>query len=149
VVAALAAGAAQVVIGSQAVRDPQLVCSWLAEFGAERLIIGADFRDDIILTHGWQETSDLRLDDFISTWLAAGATTFLCTDVQRDGVLAGPATARYATLTAAFPAAQILASGGVSGLADLAALRPTGVAGVVIGKALYEGRIPFTALAAQ
>jgi phosphoribosylformimino-5-aminoimidazole carboxamide ribotide isomerase len=139
--AALAAGAAQVVIGSQAVRDPALVRRWLAEFGAERFIIGADFRDDLVLTHGWQQTSALALDDFIGSWLEAGATQFLCTDVSRDGTLGGPATARYAALTSAFPTAQLLASGGVGSAEDLDALRPTGVAGVIIGKAYYEGRI--------
>ncbi len=147
--AALAAGAAQVTIGSQAVREPARVREWLDRFGPERLIIGADFRDDVILTHGWQQASDQRLDAFVADWLAAGATTFLCTDVRRDGALTGPATARYAALTAAFPAARILASGGVSGPADLDALRATGVVGAIVGKALYEGRISLDVFAAQ
>ncbi len=146
VAAAFAAGATQVAIGSQAVRDPALVRSWLAEFGAERFIIGADFRDDQVLTHGWQQTSALSLDAFLTDWLAAGATRFLCTDVRRDGTLNGPATARYAALAAAFPTAQLLASGGVGSVADLDALRPTGVAGVIIGKAFYEGRITLETL---
>ncbi len=145
--AALAAGAAQVVVGSQAVRNPAAVRGWLAEFGAERLIIGADFRDDCIVTHGWAEASERRLDEFIGEWLAAGATTFLCTDVRRDGALGGPATARYAALTAAFPTARILASGGVAAPEDLPDLRATGVAGVIIGKAFYEGRITLETLA--
>lgn len=141
VAAAFAAGAAQVVVGSQAAREPTLVRAWLAEFGAEAVIIGADFRDDRVLTHGWQQASAYLLDEFVAEWLADGATTFLCTDVRRDGALTGPATARYTALTAAFPQARILASGGVSGPADVAALRSSGVAGVVVGKALYEGLI--------
>jgi phosphoribosylformimino-5-aminoimidazole carboxamide ribotide isomerase len=149
VAAALAAGAAQVVIGSQAVRDPALVRSWLAELGAERFIIGADFRDNQVLTQGWQQTSALALDGFIESWLEAGATQFLCTDVSRDGTLGGPATARYAALAAAFPTAKLLASGGVSSTEDLDALRPTGVAGVIIGKAFYEGRITLNTLQAS
>ncbi len=138
---ALAAGAAQVAIGSLALREPATVQAWLAEFGAEKLIIGADFRDDLIAHSGWLQTSETRLDAFVATWLEAGARTFLCTDISRDGHLSGPATTRYATLTAAFPEARILASGGVSGPQDLAPLRATGVAGVIIGKALYEGHI--------
>ena len=147
IAAALTAGATQVIIGSQAVHEPPLVRDWLREFGPEQLIIGADFRDDFVLTDGWQRTSTLALNPFIESWLHAGASTFLCTDVRRDGSFLGPATDHYATLTSAFPAAQILAGGGVGGPEHLTALRATGVVGVVIGKAIYEGRIPLEMLA--
>lgn len=147
--AAFDAGAAQVVIGSLAVREPATVRGWLDDFGPERLIIGADFRDDLIMIHGWQQASVLRLDEFVAQWLAAGATTFLCTDVRRDGALLGPATERYTALVQAFPQAKILASGGVGSSADLTALRTTGVAGTIVGKAFYEGRISLESLSAR
>jgi phosphoribosylformimino-5-aminoimidazole carboxamide ribotide isomerase len=89
----------------------------------------------------WTEQSNQTLPGFIEAYLAAGATTFICTDVSRDGQLQGPATDTYTTLREQFPAAQFVASGGVTTVADLAELRGVGMAGAIIGKALYEGTI--------
>ncbi len=138
---AFAAGAAQLTAGSIAARDPALVGEWLARFGAERIIIGADFKGDYIAVSAWTEQSTQTLTAFIEAYLAAGATTFICTDVSRDGQLQGPATATYTTLRQQYPAAQLVASGGVTTVADVAALRAVGMAGAIIGKALYEGTI--------
>ncbi|MGI4885609.1 MAG: HisA/HisF-related TIM barrel protein [Janthinobacterium lividum] len=138
---AFAAGAAQLTAGSIAARDPALVGEWLARFGAERIIIGADFKGEHIAVSAWTEQSTQTLPGFIEAYLAAGATTFVCTDVARDGQLQGPATATYAALRRQYPAAQLVASGGVTTVADVAALREIGMAGAIIGKALYEGTI--------
>ncbi len=138
---AFAAGAAQLTAGSIAAREPELVGEWLARFGAERIIIGADFKGEYIAVSAWTEQSSQRLPDFIGDYLVAGATTFICTDVSRDGQLQGPATATYAALRQRFPTAQFVASGGVTTSADVAALRELGMGGAIIGKAIYEGTI--------
>ncbi|MFD1470461.1 HisA/HisF-related TIM barrel protein [Hymenobacter caeli] len=138
---AFAAGAAQLTAGSIAARDPALVGEWLARFGAARIIIGADFKGDYIAVSAWTEQSTQTLPAFVEAYLAAGATTFICTDVSRDGQLQGPATATYAALRQQYPAAQLVASGGVTTVADVAALRAVGMAGAIVGKALYEGTI--------
>lgn len=146
---AFAAGAAQLTAGSIAAREPALVGEWLARFGAERIIIGADFKGQHIAVSAWTEQSHQTLPEFVAAYLAAGASTFICTDVSRDGQLQGPATATYATLRRQYPAAQLVASGGVTTVADLAALRQLGMGGAIIGKALYEGTITAAELQAE
>lgn len=147
--AAFAAGAAQLTAGSIAAREPALVGEWLGRFGAGRIIIGADFKGDYIAVSAWTEQSTQTLSAFVGQYLAAGATTFICTDVSRDGQLQGPALDTYAALRAAHPAAQLVASGGVTTVADLVALRELGMGGAIIGKALYEGTITAPELAAE
>lgn len=147
--AAFAAGAAQLTAGSIAARAPQLVGEWLGRFGAERIIIGADFKGDYIAVSAWTEQSEQRLDDFVGAYLAAGATTFICTDVSRDGQLQGPSLATYTRLRQLYPLARLIASAGVTTTADLAELRAVGMAGAIIGKALYEGTITGPELAAE
>src|SRR6476661_267182 len=114
---------------------------WLRTHGAEVVFLGADFKAGRIMTGAWSETSGWLLDDFIAHYLAAGARTFICTDVGKDGLLQGPSLATYRELLAAFPQARFIASGGVASIADLVALAEAGMHGVIIGKALYEGRI--------
>ena len=147
--AAFAAGAAQLTAGSIAAREPALVGEWLARFGAERIIIGADFKGEFIAVSAWTEQSNRQLTDFVGAYLTAGASTFICTDVSRDGQLQGPALATYAALRQQYPAARLVASGGVTTVADLAALRQLGMSGAIIGKALYEGTITETELRAE
>jgi phosphoribosylformimino-5-aminoimidazole carboxamide ribotide isomerase len=146
---AFAAGAAQLTAGSIAAREPALVGEWLARFGAERIIIGADFKGEYIAVSAWTEQSDKTLTGFIGAYLAAGATTFICTDVSRDGQLQGPATDTYAALRQQFPAALFVASGGVTTVADVAAMRDLGMSGAIIGKAIYEGTITEAKLRAE
>lgn len=135
------AGAVQVTAGSIAVREPALVGGWLKSFGAEKIIVGADFRDNYISINAWAEQSERTLQEFLQQYLAAGATTFICTDVSKDGKLQGPALATYQTLRQALPEAQLIASGGVTTIADVAALAEIGMHGAIIGKAIYEGTI--------
>ena len=135
------AGAAQLTAGSIAVREPALVGEWLVRFGPDKIIIGADFKDGFIAVGAWTEQSTRPLAAFIGDYLAAGATTFICTDVSKDGLLQGPSLPAYQALRAALPTARLIASGGVTTPADLAACRTAGMAGAIVGKAIYEGTI--------
>jgi len=143
IAALLAAGAQRVIVGSVAVKQPALVRDWLKQFGAEKIILSPDVRLDTdgtprVAAAGWQESTGVALDDFLHGFLAAGLVHILCTDISRDGRLTGPNAALYAGLVRRFPALQVQASGGVSSLADLRDLKPTGSAGVIVGRALYE-----------
>lgn len=145
IAALLGAGAQRVIVGSLAAKRPELVRAWLQKFGAEKIILAPDVRLDPdstprVATAGWQESTGLALDDFLKGFLAAGLVHILCTDISRDGRLTGPNTALYAQLVKKFPSLQIQASGGVSSLDDLRGLKPTGVAGAIVGRALYENK---------
>lgn len=135
------AGASQVSIGSMAVTDPIMLRDWIAEFGPDRFLLGADVRDEMIVYHGWQAGTRIQWTEFISQWLGYGITQFFCTDVERDGLFTGPAVALYQKMMIQFPEIELIASGGVSSMDDLNALREAGLSGVIIGKALYEGRL--------
>ncbi|PSR52982.1 1-(5-phosphoribosyl)-5-[(5-phosphoribosylamino)methylideneamino]imidazole-4-carboxamide isomerase [Adhaeribacter arboris] len=135
------AGANQITAGSIAVREPDLVQNWLETFGPDKIIIGADFRDNFISINAWAEQSTISLPDFIQQYLQAAAKTFICTDVSKDGKLQGPATQTYAQLVKTFPGASFIASGGVTTIQDVEELGAAGLTGVIIGKAIYEGTI--------
>jgi phosphoribosylformimino-5-aminoimidazole carboxamide ribotide isomerase len=137
----LGAGAAHATAGSLAVREPATVQTWLTQHGADTIFIGADFRGEHILINAWADQSAVTLAGFIADYLAAGASTFICTDVSKDGLLQGPSLAVYRKLVAEFPSAWFVASGGVTTVADLEALAEAGMHGAIIGKALYEGTI--------
>lgn len=134
------------VIGSLAVSRPELVAAWLGEFGPERITLAFDVRLDeageaFVATHGWTRGSALTLDAAIERYAPAGLRHVLCTDIDRDGALAGPNVELYARCVARWPAIALQASGGVRDGADLQALAGSGVAGAISGKALLEGRI--------
>ncbi|APO98885.1 1-(5-phosphoribosyl)-5-[(5-phosphoribosylamino)methylideneamino]imidazole-4-carboxamide isomerase [Xanthomonas perforans] len=142
----LDAGAARVVIGSLAVRNSQMVVGWLQEFGADRLTIALDTRQDAsgiwqLPVHGWTETADATLDQLAVRYAQAGLQHLLCTDIARDGMLSGPNMALYAHLRALTPQLQVQVSGGARNLADVAAAKAAGCAGIVLGKALLEGHL--------
>ncbi|MBV6842151.1 1-(5-phosphoribosyl)-5-[(5-phosphoribosylamino)methylideneamino]imidazole-4-carboxamide isomerase [Xanthomonas euvesicatoria] len=142
----LDAGAARVVIGSLAVRNSEMVVGWLQEFGADRLTIALDTRQDAsgiwqLPVHGWTETADATLDQLAVRYAQAGLQHLLCTDIARDGMLSGPNMALYAHLRALTPQLQVQVSGGARNLADVAAAKAAGCAGIVLGKALLEGHL--------
>lgn len=142
----LDAGASRVVVGSLAVREPDRVSGWLREFGAERITVALDARQDDdgqwqLPIHGWTETAGVTLDVLARQYAAAGMRHLLCTDIARDGMLAGPNLALYAHLAQQLPGVAIQASGGIRDAADVAAARAAGCSGAVLGKALLEQRM--------
>lgn len=137
----LNAGAVQVTLGSLAVKDMDLVHDMINEFGAEKIIIGADVKDDRIATHGWLQYADITLKEFIAQYRSWGAEYFVCTDIQKDGMLAGPAIDLYKNLMSSFEGIKLIASGGVATMEDIAALKAMRMDGIIIGKAIYEKTI--------
>ena len=143
--AILDAGAARVVVGSLAVREPARVARWLGRFGAERLTIALDVREVDgewrLPVAGWTADSGARLDELLARYADAGLRHLLCTDIACDGMLAGPNLGLYRRVLARAPAVAVQGSGGVRDAADVRALRDAGCAGAVLGRALLEGRL--------
>ena len=129
---AFASGAAMVTIGSIAVTQP---------YGAERIILGADVRHGKISINGWKEDSSEDLLPFLRKYVDAGVKNVLCTEISKDGTLAGPAIDLYRRIMETYPELHLIASGGVSSKEDIEALDAAGIPAVVFGKAIYEGRI--------
>ena len=138
---AFAAGAAMVTVGSIAVTNPNLFMDWLEKYGADRLILGADVRHGKISINGWKEDSDEDLLPFLKKYVDAGVKHVLCTEISKDGTLAGPAVDLYRRVMETYPALHLIASGGVSSKEDIIALDAAGIPAVVFGKAIYEGKI--------
>ena len=138
---AFAAGASMVTIGSIAVTQPELFLGWLEKYGAERMILGADVRHGKISINGWKEDSSEDLLPFLKKYVDAGVKNVLCTEISKDGTLAGPAIGLYQQIMEAYPELHLIASGGVSSKEDIMALDKAGIPAVVFGKAIYEGKI--------
>lgn len=142
----LAMGVARVVVGSVAVTQPDEVAAWLRDLGPERIVLAFDIRLDAgrtprLATHGWEQQTEASLWDAVERYIPHGVRHVLCTDVARDGALSGPNVALYAEAVRRFPGIAWQASGGVSTATDLHALASTGVASVISGRALLEGRL--------
>ena len=138
---AFAAGASMVTIGSIAVTQPDIFLGWLDKYGAERMILGADVRHGKISINGWKEDSSEDLLPFLKRYVDAGVRNVLCTEISKDGTLAGPAIDLYKQILEAYPELHLIASGGVSSKEDIMALNEAGIPAVVFGKAIYEGKI--------
>jgi len=141
----LNAGARQVTAGSIAVTDPDLFMEWLKKLGQEKLILGADCIDRKVSTDGWLETSDKDIISFISDYRSRGVKYTICTDIKKDGMLQGPSTALYKEILATVNI-NLIASGGISSLKDIEEVREAGCHGVIIGKAVYEGKLTLNEL---
>ena len=137
---AFASGAKQVTAGSIAVNAPDLFLEWLTGYGNEKIILGADCKNRKVTTGGWTESTDEDVTEFISRYHAKGAKYSICTDVDRDGMLAGPSTELYKEILGVVKI-NLIASGGISSLKDLEEITGTGCEGAIIGKAVYEGKI--------
>jgi phosphoribosylformimino-5-aminoimidazole carboxamide ribotide isomerase len=135
------AGAAVAAIGSVAVRDPELFFEWIAEFGGERVLLGADVRGRNLAIDGWQTATETEVVPFLRNAFAHGVRSAFVTDIARDGMLAGPAAELYREIIDAVPGLELIASGGVASEADLVRLASVGCRAAILGKALYEGRI--------
>lgn len=138
---AFMAGAHMVTIGSVAVTEPELFMDWLRKYGAEKIILGADVRNGMVSINGWKEDSSEALLPFLEKYVNAGVRNVLCTEISKDGTLAGPATELYRKVMAQYPNLHLIASGGVSCNADIQQLDENGIPAVVFGKAYYEGKI--------
>jgi phosphoribosylformimino-5-aminoimidazole carboxamide ribotide isomerase len=137
----LDSGAAFVTVGSIAVKDEPLFSSWLTTIGAEKFLLGADVKNEKITVSGWLEQTDIWIYNFIESYQAKGITRIFCTDVSKDGAMEGPSMVLYKNIVERFPKLHFIASGGVSNIEDVYALEETGCSGVIIGKAIYEGKI--------
>ena len=134
-------GAAYATIGSLAVKEPDTFLEWLRVYGADKFILGADVKSEKIAVAGWLETTDINIYDFLQDYISKGILQSFCTDVSKDGKLEGPSIELYKNIVKKFPSLYFIASGGVSCLDDLTALKELGCAGAIVGKAIYEGRI--------
>jgi phosphoribosylformimino-5-aminoimidazole carboxamide ribotide isomerase len=143
---AFESGARQVTGGTVAVKDPELFLEWLQHYGGERIILGADVKEGNIAVSGWQEETERELFPFLESYIDKGIRYVICTDISRDGLLQGAALELYGKIRKTFPDLQLIASGGVTTMEDLEKLREIGCFGVIIGKAIYEGKISLKTL---
>jgi phosphoribosylformimino-5-aminoimidazole carboxamide ribotide isomerase len=134
-------GAALATIGSLAVKNEVEFVKWLLQFGAEKFLLGADVKEEKITVGGWLETTDISIYDFLQKYIDHGVQQVFCTDVSKDGLLAGPSVDLYKKIIERFPALHFIASGGVSSMKDLESLATIGCKGAIVGKAIYENRI--------
>lgn len=138
---AFESGAAMITGGSIAVKQPDVFMSWLEKFGADKIILGADAKDEKIAVSGWLESTDEDLVSFVGRFKTAGVDKVICTDISKDGMLQGPSTDLYKKILASYPDLYLIASGGVSCMKDIELLHEAAVPAVIFGKAIYEGRI--------
>jgi phosphoribosylformimino-5-aminoimidazole carboxamide ribotide isomerase len=139
-------GVERVILGSVAISDRKKVFDWLNQFGSERIVIGADVSDHKIAIHGWQKISDKNIFEFIELYRAHGAVQFLCTDIARDGMLSGSSHALYNEILTQFDDIGLIASGGVHDMNEVALLQSMPLESIIIGKAIYEGKIDIRTL---
>lgn len=138
---ALEAGAGHVIVGSTAVREPLKMVKWLREFGGEKIVLGADVRDGAVAVKGWTETSEVAVEALVERFVPKGLKEVIVTDISRDGMLQGPADGLYVALKERFPEVVLTVSGGIASMEDIERLNGLGLDRVIVGKAVYEGRI--------
>ena len=136
------AGAGYAVVGSVAARQPELFAEWLEEFGPDKMVLGADISNGRIATHGWLETDDKSIDDLVDLFLPKGLSQAIVTEISRDGMLSGPATFLYEALQKKYPDVVFTVSGGIGSEQDIIDLDGEGLRRVIVGKAIYENKIP-------
>jgi phosphoribosylformimino-5-aminoimidazole carboxamide ribotide isomerase len=141
------AGAKQVTGGSIAVRNPEMFEKWLQKYGADKIILGADVKNEQIAISGWEEVSQLPILTFLKKYQEKGVKYVICTDISKDGLLQGTAKELYQKIQTHFPDLQLIASGGVASMQDVKDLAQQGLAGVIIGKAIYENKVKLNELA--
>lgn len=134
-------GATYAIVGSVAAREPMLFAQWLAAFGGERMVLGADVRDGKISVNGWQEDLAVTIEELIDGFLPMSLSQVVCTDITRDGMLQGPTDELYVQLQERYPMVDFTVSGGIGSMADIERLNEKGLRKVIVGKAIYENRI--------
>jgi len=143
---AFESGAHMVTGGSIAVKDRQEFTGWLKVYGPDRIILGADFKDGKIAVSGWFEKTSLDLMEFISSYRKEGISMAICTDIHKDGMLKGPSMETYRKIKKEHEDLHLIASGGISGMKDIEEVAEAGIEGVIVGKAIYEGKISLETL---
>ena len=139
-------GAALATVGSMAVKEKEAFVQWLQKFGADKFLLGADVKNEKLTISGWTEQTEIWIYDFIEDYRQQGVRQIFCTDVAKDGALEGPSTELYKSIIEKFPDLHFIASGGVSSIDDVYLLQDIGCKGVIIGKAIYEGRVQLSDL---
>ena len=134
-------GARYAIVGSVAAREPMLFAEWLARFGGERMVLGADVREGKVSVNGWQEDLSITIEELIDGFLPLGLSQVVCTDITRDGMLQGPSDELYVGLQSRYPSIDFTVSGGIGSMADVERLSDKGLRKVIIGKSIYENRI--------
>lgn len=136
-----AQGVSRIIIGTAAVKDPELVATLVNRYGSDRIAVGIDAKNGEVRTHGWNEGSGIKTEVLVERMADQGATNIIFTDIARDGTLTGPALEKSQALIEQFPGLSLICSGGISNLDDIRACRAIGAAGVIVGKAIYEKKI--------
>jgi phosphoribosylformimino-5-aminoimidazole carboxamide ribotide isomerase len=139
-------GASIINIGSIAVKQPGIVIEWLEKFGAEKILLGADVKDEKIVINGWRQSTEINIINYLKDWSSKKMNNIFCTDVSKDGLLQGTSINLYTKIIQSIPGVHLTASGGVSSIKDVEELEEIGCSGVIIGKALYEGKIKLNEL---
>lgn len=135
------AGASVISLGSVIIKSPDLFSQWVADFGPDKFLPGADVLDKKIKIHGWKENTGIDIFEFIENLLELNIDTIFCTDISKDGMMQGPSIELYKEILQKFPSLQLIASGGISCYEDLFTLQDAGCYGAITGKAFYEGKI--------
>jgi len=141
------AGAQMASVGSIAVKEPGKFFAWLEKYGSEKILLGADVKENRLAINGWQTETNLEIVPFLQDYFARGVRQVFCTDISKDGLLEGSANELYSRILDDLPELKLIASGGVSRIEDVFELEKIGCTGVIIGKAIYEGRIKLEELA--
>jgi len=139
-------GAAMATIGSVAVKNKEFFFKWLEQYGAEKIILGADVNKKKIAISGWLEVTEIDIFQFLADYLAKGVKQVLCTDISKDGMLEGTSLELYKEIIDRFKNIELIASGGVTKIDELYKLEEMGISSVIIGKAIYEGKITLSDL---
>jgi len=139
-------GAKMITGGSIAVRNQDVFISWIEKFGGDKIILGADVKNEKLAVGGWMETTEIELLPFVSNYLKRGINKVICTDISKDGMLKGPSLDLYKKMLEAQPEMYLIASGGVSSVSDIEQLNEANIPAVITGKAIYEGRIKLSEL---
>lgn len=140
------AGADQINIGSLSIKAPEKIDAFLKAYNADKIILSPDVKNRKIAVHGWQEESDIDIFEYIDNYVKKGISYYVCTDIEKDGMLSGSSIGLYQEILKRNNKIKLIASGGVSNIDELDELRKSGLNGVIIGKAIYEGRITLKSL---
>ena len=134
-------GATYAIVGSVAAREPMLFAEWLAHFGGDKMVLGADVRNGKVSVNGWLEDLAVTIEELIDGFLPMDLSQVVCTDITRDGMLQGPTDELYVKLQSRYLSVDFTVSGGIGSMADIERLNEKGLRKVIVGKAIYENRI--------